>query len=202
MGSEQRVHPTVQRLTAILSPPDSPGTAPPWQTAPGTVGIAFPCDFRDFVDRYGGGEVNGALSVPSPTLAPHGPGRSGGFLGYVQRTTSEVGPVFAELRDKHPGDNPYPLLPEPGGLLLWGSDSNGNHCFWLTTDPDPDRWPVVVWLRQVLPPQWRLFEGGMADLLLAVVDGSWEYAGAFVGDPLPTPRWSRLEDWGRDYDGP
>ena len=40
---------------------------------------------------------------------------------------------------------PYPIYPEPGGLLRWGSIRQGGHAFWLT-DPaeEPENWPVVI----------------------------------------------------------
>ncbi len=82
----------------------------------------------------------------------------------------EVGPAFREMREDFPDRFPYAIFPEPGGLLEWGGNLNGDRCFWLTEDPDPDRWPVVVWFRgEVASRSWRREEGGMAAFLLRVV---------------------------------
>jgi len=37
---------------------------------------------------------------------------------------------------------PYPIYPEPGGLLPWGNDENSNDYYWWTGGP-PDGWVVV-----------------------------------------------------------
>jgi hypothetical protein len=50
-------------------------------------------------------------------------------------------------------------------------------------------------------PQWRRFDGGMAQFLLAVADGSYEGADLLIG-PAKGARWTRTEDWARRYDLP
>lgn len=61
---------------------------------------------------------------------------------------------------------PFPLWPEPGGLLPWGSTDNNDHVFWLTIG-EPDRWPVVAtnW------DEWWVCSGGMQSFLVNVLNG-------------------------------
>ena len=39
---------------------------------------------------------------------------------------------------------PYPVYPEPGGLLPWGGIRDGGYAFWLTGPGEPVGWPVVL----------------------------------------------------------
>lgn len=45
---------------------------------------------------------------------------------------------------EYPEEYPYPIHPEPGGLLPWGATSNGDVLCWLTAG-EPDTWPTVIW---------------------------------------------------------
>lgn len=192
------MHSAVRQLTAVLPPPAEAAPAPPWERA-GEAGLRFPTDYREFVDLYGGGTLSGELNVIAPTLRPFQPGYPRGFPGFARLAADDVGATFTDLRESDPDANPYPLYPSPGGLLVWATTYNADHCFWDTRDDDPDRWPVVVWLRHVGPPQWREFDGCVADFLLALVNGSYEHADLLVGPGSP-PRWTRTSDWSRWYD--
>ena len=39
---------------------------------------------------------------------------------------------------------PFPLFPEPGGVLPWGYLRSPGVAYWLTGPGDPDEWPVVI----------------------------------------------------------
>lgn len=57
---------------------------------------------------------------------------------------------------------PYPLYPEPGGLVPWGTTSNGDVLFWLTAS-QPDRWPVVI--NECRTDNYELYEEDMTGFL-------------------------------------
>lgn len=200
--------PSVSRLRELLPPPAEPTAGTPWAQGEPELGFAFPQDYRDFVDCYGGGQVNGALGVLIPSLRPFWPGGRSGFAGFAQFAAEQIGSAFPDLGgDASAPDpyleqyrNPHPFYPEPGGLLIWGRGYDGDHCFWLTEDEDPNRWPIVVFFRNLNAPQWRRFDGGMAQFLLSVVDGTYEHADLLVGPTRPAC-WTRAEDWARRYDG-
>jgi hypothetical protein len=188
------------RLTALMPPPLPPSGAPPWPQAPGELGFQLPQDYRDFVDVYGGGQIDGRLTVLAPSLHPPRPSDPGGFAGFLAYATDQVGATFAEIREQDPADNPYPLYPEHGGLLAWGLTQDADYLFWLTEDDDPDRWPVVVWLRQAEVAQWRPVEVGVGAFLLSIVDGSSDYAADLLGPAEGPRRWTRTRDWNGWYD--
>ncbi len=191
------------RLRELLLSPAEPAAATPWAQAMPEAGLRFPRDYREFVDCYGGGLVNREFGIVIPKLHPFQPGAKAGFSGFAQFAAEQVAPGFPDLGvpgpEPDPYRNPYPFFPAAGGLLIWARDYNGDHCFWLTEHEDPDRWPVVVFFRNMPAPQWRLFDGGMTQFLLALLDRSYEYAELLIG-PVQAPRWDRLEDWARRYD--
>ncbi|MFD8082862.1 hypothetical protein ACFV4F_14370 [Kitasatospora sp. NPDC059722] len=142
-----------------------------WDAAQRAAGIELPSDYREFVDVFGSGEFRGDLGVLDPLPGPGGPAGDDGVRRMLRRTTEDVGPRFRAMREDSFDLCPYPVYPEPGGLLLWGGNYNGDHCFWLTADDDPDRWPVVLWDRGRFPDAWSRYDMGMAEFLLLVLAG-------------------------------
>jgi hypothetical protein len=115
----------VDDLVQRVPPPAEPVDADPdWAAAEAELGLGLPDDVKGLVARYGRGE----------------------FCDLV--TVAVQGPDLLEPdrldRAEFPEDYPFPLYPEPAGLLVWGTTSNGDRLCWLT-DGTPDRWPVVVW---------------------------------------------------------
>lgn len=181
-------------LARLLPPPQESVAAPPWERSKAECGFDFPSDYREFVNRYGGGTVyTGPDESPLWVLAPCSvpgpwpPDAPTGFEAFVDKTVSGL-----ELGcEVNCWDGPaYPDLPAPGGVLAWGSNREGDTFYWSTEDPDPDRWPVVMLARgpaEVLP-----FEGGMVEFLLAVHRGEHE-ASHWLTDPVR--RWTVESDW-------
>jgi hypothetical protein len=83
--------------------------------------------------------------------------------------------------------------------LLWGRDYSANQFLWLTDDPDPDNWPVIVFLRYVAPTEWLRFDGSMSQFLLAVWDGSWEFSEVLPETPAEGHTWTLDSDWLNNY---
>jgi len=171
------MHPAVEQLAQVLGPPEREPSRVPWELSTEEVGLTFPSDYRDFINLYGSVEINGELSVWSPAMRPSEPGAPGGLAGFVWNTTREggIGDYLASAYEE--GDYrecPYPVYPAPGGLLIWANNFNADHCFWLTEGADPDKWPIVVWYRQLA--EWDRFNGGVAEFLLSVVTGAYSLA--------------------------
>ncbi|MFJ5123439.1 hypothetical protein [Kitasatospora sp. NPDC088548] len=176
------------RLAQIFGEPSQRPAATPWERSLAEVGFAFPADYREFVDRYGCVRINGELSVPVPTLRSYDGGPIVGFPGFVRRTTDGIA---AELAADP--DCPYPVHPERGGILSWGSNLNADQFFWLTEGEDPDSWPVVAFYRSL--EEWDRFDGGFAAFLLAVVDGTYVYADEVAPANSDEPMWRYQGDW-------
>lgn len=130
---------------------------------PGLPGL--PSDYQAFVERSGEGMFRGWLRVYRP-----------GWLGAPADHYPEQATVVLEdwrgWRASGDGSYPYPLYPEPGGVLPWGWDRGGNRYLWLTGDADPDRW-LVVWTGQQAD-EWRRFDGSMTQFLVAFLRGEVE----------------------------
>jgi hypothetical protein len=171
------VHPDVERLAEFVGPPSRQPESPPWAQSRHEIGFDFPSDYREFIDLYGSVRINGELSVWTPKLRPSEPGAPIGFPGFVWNTAHDggVGDYLAgAYEDGDLTECPYPVYPAPGGLLIWGNNPNGDHCFWLTEGDDPDRWPIAIWYRQLA--KWDRFDGGVPAFLLAIVTGRYELA--------------------------
>jgi len=163
------MHPLVERLTRVLAPPAGAAAPTPWADAVPVLGSALPADYRDFVDRYGGGDIDGELAVLHPYRGETVPGAPPGFAGFAA-FAADVGRDLAALQAEGLPGPSYPLFPSPGGLLVWGVTLNADRLFWDTAGTDPDGWPVVVWFRHRAEP-WAAFEGPMTRFLLDLVSG-------------------------------
>lgn len=178
-------------LARLLAPPQESVAVPPWEEAKAECGFAFPTDYREFVNRFGGGTIHAGpqecpVFVLAPCSVPRRPGGSSGFKALVEESAG------LDLNcEENCWDGPaYPDLPAPGGLLAWGWNHEGDVYYWSTEEPDPDQWPVVMLARQpavVLP-----FEGGMVEFLLAVYNGE-HFASQWMADPVL--RWTTESDW-------
>lgn len=78
-----------------------------------------------------------------PLLETHGMGEFCDLI-FLGSGPEDVMDYERETRSEDPEDYPYPLHPEPGGLLPWGGTSNGQPLCWVTAG-EPATWSVVVW---------------------------------------------------------
>jgi len=172
----------LERLTRLLPSPQAAVAGPPWQQSRTEVGFDFPSDYRAFVDRYGGGQIGTSNSlrcfVYAPSSIPVRPGIPTGFKGFVEWHVSYIAPMFEGCHEDYWGGTVYPMYPEPGGLLTWGENEQGDLFWWLTEGDDPDRWPVVMWARG--PAATFRFDCGMSGLLASMISGD-----------VPSPDWVR-----------
>jgi len=106
-------------LTTLLPPPASlPAPALAWDALSEHVGLAVPEDVRAFLDRYGGGTINGALTVSDPRR------------GDLVTATNALGAMAAHRalgRASRTGDLAF--FPEPGGMFPFG-ETSGRGSLW------------------------------------------------------------------------
>lgn len=176
------------RLRSLFGSPVEGVAEVPWNNSSAEVGIVFPSDYREFVDRYGSVRINGELSVWIPMLRSRDGGPDVGFPGFVRATTHGIA---AELAADD--DMPYSVFPDPGGLLGWGSNINADQFFWLTDGDDPDSWPIIAWYRSL--NEWDYFDGGFSDFVAGVVDGTYRYAEEVAPANPEEPLWVSQGDW-------
>ncbi|MGW1724818.1 hypothetical protein ACWCQK_18000 [Streptomyces sp. NPDC002306] len=173
---------SLERLAQLLPPPAASVTQPPWERSRAEVGFDFPSDYRAFVDRYGGGEFGtsdwSTFKVYAPSSAELKPGKPAGFQGFVDYHVSGTARLFEGCDEDDWGGTVYPMHPQPGGLLTWGENREGDIFWWLTEGDDPDAWPVVMWARSTATT-YR-FDTGMVEFLHSMVNGD-----------VPGPSWMR-----------
>ncbi len=120
----------IAELKELVPPPATPfevGTLAQWREVEAELGTALPRDYRDFVFAYGSGLFAGLYRVYNPFAASE-------YIALVAQGRRVCG-YNRESRRSYPERFPYPYFPEPGGLLPWGNDENGNDYFWLTEGP-------------------------------------------------------------------
>ncbi|NKY88490.1 SMI1/KNR4 family protein [Nocardia veterana] len=178
----------VTQLADLLPPSPLPvSPLPYWREIEETLGHGLPADYKEFIDRYGAGSINGELSVFYP----------------IDRYSDDL---VVERRDAWFDDYSFGHSEDlPAGRLIeWGGNEDGDRCFWFVDDEypdsDPDTWPVYVYFRdRDLDDCWHRFDGGMAEFLTGVVDGEFEGADDLVGGIGLPLRWHLHGDHDSDY---
>lgn len=188
----------VGQIAELMPPPTSAVVPPPWDESLSEVGFVFPADYCEFADLYGGGSINDGLIIEVPTLSPNGTGTRTGFGGFVdvaaavlRRGLGEKWQNAIALDDDQ--RRPSSSLPGFGGLMEWGYNQFGEQCFWDTRDPDPDRWTVVAHF--LSSGKWERFDGGMAEFVLATLQGDVPFAADMFRISAGEPEWERFYDW-------
>ena len=107
-----------------------------WRELEPSWGITFPSDYKEFISSYGTVCIADFIYVFNPISKNRN-------VNLVEMR-DQVLNGFRYLRDKYGASEvPFPLYPEPGGLLPCGTTDNGNTLFWLT-DGSPENWPLIV----------------------------------------------------------
>ncbi len=134
--------PVLKAIAELLTPPTSPsGLELAWDAVEREIGLALPEDYKAFIDLYGTGQISSAdgwaviwnfrdssLSGPSLSQWLNGPNCLPEF--YRQVVNGSEWPC------------PYPIYPDPGGLLPFANIIDVDSLNWLTVGP-AERWNVV-----------------------------------------------------------
>ncbi|TDB90078.1 hypothetical protein [Actinomadura sp. 7K534] len=138
-----------------------------WGQLESELGTALPADYKLLADTYPSLKFDDFLGWFSPA-SPSDPAI----------VAQEMMDVLQPLRTRLEGQEdidvvfsagnrstlpPYPVYPQPQGVLQWGMTENGDRCLWLTRG-DPDEWTVVV-----ERGMWWHFQGGMAEFLVEIM---------------------------------
>jgi hypothetical protein len=127
---------TFQELRSLLSPPVRPfHTTGDWAAVERGLGTQLPEDYKRFIATYGQGKICRSLWI-NDYLALR-PGETAlGVVGSYLTQYEDIRAIGVTI--------PYPLFPEPGGLLPLGGLENGGAVNWRTGGP-PSGWEIVVW---------------------------------------------------------
>ncbi|MFJ8694896.1 SMI1/KNR4 family protein [Streptomyces roseolilacinus] len=147
-------NPHVAALTRLMPPVHGADEQVDWAAAEARWGVRFPTDYRDFMARYGGGSINGEAVVLLPLP------REG-----LRWPPADLAEETANVRHAWRTEGGRDALDvDPEHLLAWGVTAGPDILCWLTSDADPDRWPVVVRGRHT-SPTFTVHPCGMAEFL-------------------------------------
>ncbi len=153
---------TLESLCKVMPPPPVPietGGIEEWLVVEEAVGISLPNDYKQYIRVFGTGCIGGFLW-------PLNPFSENDNLNLLKGMVAILG-ALRSLKDKW-GDRqcPYPLYPEPGGLLPWGVTDNGDVLFWLT-EGCSDEWSVVI--NEARAPVYEEYEESITGFLTKLV---------------------------------
>ncbi|NEA15558.1 SMI1/KNR4 family protein [Streptomyces halstedii] len=123
-------------------------------------GTRLPRDYTAFMSVYGAGsfsEVGVLMPLPPREYPLWCPGT------FEEETANARYTWEMEMRDGQAG----PGI-DPEHILAWGVTSGPDILCWLTADPEPDRWPVLVCGRHT-DDVFTLFDCGMVEFLRRLV---------------------------------
>ncbi|WP_309484479.1 SMI1/KNR4 family protein [Streptomyces himalayensis] len=127
-----------------------------WSELEEIWGTRFPADYVAFMETYGAGQLSGEIAillpVPRPDAYSDGTGLRNETLN-ARGTWKMLGGRAGTALDV-----------DPDSILAWGVTSGADIYGWLTTDDDPDRWPVLVYGRHT-HPTFQIHPFGMAEFL-------------------------------------
>ena len=175
-----------EALVRLMPPPTeprNPGDPDGWPQVELRLGRRLPSDYKAFVATYGDGRIGDFLNVANPfSDNPHD-----------RDLPDEMLQVYRDIRKVE--HIPFPIHPEPGGLIPWGDTDNGDVLFWVADPPDdPDRWSIAV--SEVRGPGWFRHPGPLVRFLREWLTGAAVIP--FLGDPtsatfVPDMPWAELE---------
>lgn len=146
-----------------------------WQAIEGAIGLQLPEDYKLLVDLLPDGWFRAFVRVLRPGKS------SDGLIEFLDSDTSNRLEDMRQRRADEQGVFPYPIYPEPGGLLPWGSAIRGALFFWLTGPADPGDWPVITASAEW--DYWDRFDGMVCEFLVQVAAGRYDASG-FADGPI------------------
>ncbi|MEU1711064.1 SMI1/KNR4 family protein [Streptomyces sp. NPDC005706] len=153
-GSAVEDRTRITSLVEILPPDLGADEEVDWSAAKARWGTRFPHDFMDFMSLYGAGSLLDEVGILLPLPKEYIQWDPGTFEEETENARSTW-----EMLDGQAG-----LEIDPDHILAWGVTSGADILCWLTTDPDPDRWPVLVCGRHSRD-DFTLFACGMVEFI-------------------------------------
>jgi hypothetical protein len=124
----------IGELARTVSFPVTSRVACDWPAIESSLGVDLPASYRDYVEYFPSGRINGALFVFHP-------GSDGGLASLIDHVLSTAGGLDS-LRDVS-AEIPYEFYPAKGGLIPWGAWETMLLFTWLPIG-HPDSWPIVM----------------------------------------------------------
>lgn len=165
----------VRRLVDLAGVPAAKGLAFDWTQIEQDLALELPEDYRLLAETLPPGWFRRFVRPSRPVNLP------GGTQRLLAEAEGRKLNALWEWRATGRGQVPYPLYPEPGGLLPWGRVRNYGCAFWLTGDSDPVEWPVIVASNSF--SHWERYDGTMCEFLIEVATARYDASG-FTDGPV------------------
>jgi hypothetical protein len=147
----------LEEFVKLVPPPAKPrDNIGDWSEVESALGTTLPTDYKVYIDAYGTGILLDFLWIYNPFAQDV-------EANLLIQSSGELR-TQRELRTKLA--IPYPLFPEPGGVLPLGRTHNGDVFFW-STEGEADAWTVVV--RGSRRIELEEFKLGLLDMIAALV---------------------------------
>ncbi|WP_327699524.1 SMI1/KNR4 family protein [Streptomyces sp. NBC_00459] len=134
----------IDALRQLMPPPPGAGEKIDWQAAEERWGTRFPQDYMDFMSVYGIGGIEDS-DEEAGEVAVLGPFSTGAYEFSSDDFEDET--ENARLTWEEEGADQDDLDLDPDHILAWGVTTHADILCWLTSDPDPDKWPVLLFAR-------------------------------------------------------
>ncbi len=140
-----------------------------WAAIEGDLGVRLPADYKLLAESFPGGSFRGWVRVRLPERTGDDRPR---LLSDFAAAELEA---LREFRETGECVFPFPLFPEPGGVLPWGWLDSPGVAYWLTGPGDPDEWPVIVATEE--GDYWERLDGPACEFLAEVAAGRYDASG-------------------------
>ncbi|WAU78462.1 SMI1/KNR4 family protein (plasmid) [Streptomyces sp. Qhu-G9] len=146
------MHPAVERLARLYPQAAAQDDRPAvdWESAEAELGSPLPDDYKELVERFGGGVLDDTFWLLEP-------GCEDPDYDLVAMT-AEREEVLAELWKTEP--KPEPLASQDARLIPWAyAEESGHYLYWLgLPQQEPSDWTIMInegrgsdWEHQALP---------------------------------------------------
>jgi hypothetical protein len=140
-----------------------------WAAIEVDLGVRLPADYKLLAESFPGGWFRGWVRVRLPERTGDDRPR---LLSDFAAGELEA---LREFRETGECVFPFPLFPEPGGVLPWGYLRSPGVAYWLTGPGDPDEWPVIAATAD--GDYWERFDGPACEFLTEVAAGRYDASG-------------------------
>jgi hypothetical protein len=164
----------VRRLARLLEVPLDAGRVFDWPAVESELGVRLPADYKALAESFPRGWFRDFVRV----MLPVGTDRDVSLIEYARGELD----ALRELREAGEASFPYPLFPEPNGVLPWGFIMSPGIACWLTGPGDPDAWPVVLATEE--GDYWDRFDGSASEFLVSVVTADYDASGFTEGPEI------------------
>jgi hypothetical protein len=161
---------TLDMLLDVMNPPIYPVEAvdqTQWDIFELITGITLPNDYKNYLGVFGTGIIGGVILPYNPFCI-----RPLLQIHYTGRIWMQEALAIQALKWQFgPHVFPYPVYPEPDGLLPWGQTENGDRLFWRTHG-SPNNWHIVI--NEVRSSIFEAFDGSMTKWIHGLITGAIE----------------------------